>query len=131
MDAGVGAWEPPAKLGDQHARTLDGAETAEDRLVVDEDAANHLREVVNAGAKAWSGFFGDRPSDRLISWLRVLTLAEESVAGCDAGAKSPVIVLARMLRERGDYPAELTTWIKAVSGNRFLPYGSLMDRLRR
>ncbi|MCE2461338.1 MAG: hypothetical protein J4F38_11230 [Pseudomonadales bacterium] len=129
MDAEVGAWEPPVRLSDRHARTLDEAETAGDRLVVDEDAANCLRDVVNAEAEACSAFFAGASSHRLIAWLRVLTLAERSVAGCDVGAKSPVIVLARMLRERGDYPGELTAWIKSVSSNRFLPYGSLMDRL--
>ncbi|MDE0420356.1 MAG: hypothetical protein OXK76_05630 [Gammaproteobacteria bacterium] len=130
MDADVGAWEPSARLGDEHTRTLDAAATHNDRLVVGEDAEVRLREIVNAGAQGWTGFFEDRSSDRLIAWLRVLTLAEASVAGCDVGAKSPVIVLARMLRERGDYPAELTAWIKSVSSNRFLPYGSLMDRLK-
>ena len=130
MDAEVGAWEPPERLGDQHARILDAAETTGDRLDVDEGAETCLRVVANAGAGACSGFFADRSSGRLIAWLRVLTLAEESVPGCDVGAKSPVIVLARMLRERGDYPPELTAWIKSVSSNRFLPYGSLMDRLK-
>lgn len=129
MDAEVGAWEPPVRLSDQHARALDEAETSGDRLVVDKDAETYLRDIVNAGAEACSGFFRDTSSDRLISWLRVLTLAERSVPGCDVGAKSPVIVLARMLRERGDYPSELTAWIRSVSSNRFLPYGSLMDRL--
>ena len=129
MDAEVGAWEPPAILGDEHARTLDQADAGE-RLVVDEDAASRLREVANAGAEACAAFFRDRSSDRLIVWLRVLTLADAAVAGCDVGAKSPVILLARMLRERGDYPAGLTAWIRSVSGNRFLPYGSLTDRLK-
>ena len=131
MDAEVGAWEPPAILGDEHARTLDEADTSGDRLVVDEDAASRLREVANAGAEACAVFFRDRSSDRLIAWLRVLTLADAAVAGCDVGAKSPVIVLSRMLRERGDYPPELTAWIRSVSDNRFLPYGSLVDRLKR
>ena len=72
-----------------------------------------------------------RESARLTGWLKALVLAEESIPGCDAGAKSPAIQLARLLRERGDYPGELTAWIKSVSSNRFLPYGSLADRLRR
>ena len=129
MDADVGAWEPPAKLGERHARALDGADTTADVLDLDEDSQSRLREVAHAGAHEWSGFFADRSSGRLIAWLRVLTLAEETIPGCAAGAKSPVIVLARLLRERGDYPADLTAWIKSVSTNRFLPYGSLMDRL--
>ena len=129
MDAEVGAWEPPAKLGDRHVRVLDATATTGDRLDLDESAETRLREIATAGAEAWSCFFAQRSSDRLISWLRVLTLAEASIAGCDVGAKSPVIVLARLLRERGDYPGDLTAWIKSVSSNRFLPYGSLMDRL--
>ncbi len=129
MDADVGAWEPPARLGDTHARTLDGIVVVDGRLDVDDTKARRLREIANAGSHAWSGFFAERSSQRLIEWLRVLTLAEEMVSGCDTGAKSPVIVLARLLRERGDYPAELTAWIRSVSSNRFLPYGSLMDRL--
>ena len=129
MDADVGAWEPPAKLGDRHARVLDEAATAGDVLELDEDAEARLREVAQASAGEWSGFFADRTSPRLIAWMRVLTLAEETIPGCETGAKSPVIMLARLLRGRGDYPAELTPWIKSVSTNRFLPYGSLMDRL--
>ena len=130
MDAEVGAWEPPAKLGDRHALALDGAGTTGDALDLDEDSEARVREVAHAGADEWSGFFANRSSGRLIAWLRVLTLAEETVPGCETGAKSPVIALARLLRERGDYPGELTAWIKSVSTNRFLPYGSLMDRLR-
>ena len=129
MDAEVGAWEPPGRLDDRHALALDGADTTGDVLALDEDAETRLREVAHAGAHVWSGFFADRSSGRLIAWLRVLTLAEETIPGCDTGARSPVILLARLLRERGDYPDELTAWIKSVSTNRFLPYGSLMDRL--
>jgi hypothetical protein len=40
-----------------------------------------------------------------------------------------VIPLARLLKSRGDYPEDLTAWIRAHTGNRFLPYGSLLDRL--
>lgn len=129
MDAEVGAWEPPAKLGDRHALALDGAVTTGEVLNLDQEAQARLREVAHGGADEWSGFFADRSSECLIAWLRVLTLAEETIPGCETGAKSPVIELARLLRERGDYPSELTAWIKSVSSNRFLPYGSLMDRL--
>ncbi|MDE0191727.1 MAG: hypothetical protein OXQ90_10260 [Gammaproteobacteria bacterium] len=130
MDAEVGAWEPPSKLGDRHALVLDAADTSGDVLDLAQEAQARLREVAHGGADEWSGFFADRSSGRLIAWLRVLTLAEETIPGCETGAKSPVILLARLLRERGEYPAELTAWIKSVSTNRFLPYGSLMDRLK-
>ncbi len=128
----VGAWEPAVELGEIHARALDeaAAGVAGQALTVDAANAERLRQVVNAAADARAVLFADQNSVRLLGWLRALTLAEETVPGCEAGAKSPVISLARLLRERGNYPADLTPWIKAVSSNRFLPYGSLLDRLR-
>ncbi len=130
MDTQVGAWVPPVRLGEEHVLTLDRVDIGGDTIEVEAGDAARLREVVQADAGAWSVFFAERTSELLIRWLRVLTLAEEAVPGCDTGAKSPVIVLARLLRERDDYPAELTAWIRSVSSNRFLPYGSLSDRLK-
>ncbi len=128
----VGAWEPAAKLGASHAEALDAAaaEVAEDALAVDDAVAARLRQVFFATADERAGLFDDEPSPRLVGWARALTLAEETIPGCEGGAKSPVIALARLLRSRGDYPHDLTPWIKRVSSNRFLPYGSLMDRLQ-
>ena len=128
----VGAWEPAPKLGPSHAQALDvaAAEVAEDALRVDDAVAARLRQVFFATADERAGLFDDEPSPRLVGWARALTLAEETIPGCEGSAKSPVIALARLLRSRGDYPHDLTPWIKRVSSNRFLPYGSLMDRLQ-
>ena len=128
----VGAWEPPSGLDASHEQALDTAATAvaEDALEVEDDIANGLRQVITAPPDQRDRLFENTDSARLVGWLRALTLAEETIAGCEAGAKSPVIALARLLRARGDYPDDLTPWIKQVSSNRFLPYGSLMDRLR-
>ena len=134
MSATVGAWNPSAILGPVHTSALDEAALALDdgsgalRELGDE-CANHLRDVVQAEPSARQHWLQPIESPRLVGWLRVLTLAEEAIPGCDAGAKSPVIQIARLLRERGAYPEDLTPWIKSVSKNRFLPYGSLADRL--
>lgn len=131
MNATVGAWEPPAALGEDHARTLDEAARAlGDTLVLDETAATRVREVMHAEGAAHAKLFADRDSATLRAWLRVLTLAEMQLPGCEAGARSPVIALAGILRARGDYPSSLTPWIRSVSTNRFLPYGSLKARLK-
>lgn len=129
MGAEVGEWEPPATLGDGHARLLDAAAArlGEER-VADAEAAG-LRQVMLADAAQHSALFESRASARLVAWLKVLVLAEEAIPGCEAGARSPAIAIARLLRARGDYPPDLTAWIKAASSNRFLPYGSLLDRL--
>ena len=127
----VGAWEPAPKLEARHAQALDvaAAEAANDAPAVDSAVTALLRQVFAATADERADLFDDEPSPRLVGWARALTLAEETIPGCEAGAKSPVIALARVLRARGDYPHELTPWIRRVSSNRFLPYGSLMDRL--
>ena len=142
MSATVEAWKPPATLGNPHASALDDAAlvVAEGAALdagiaalrgLGEDRAERLREVVQAEAVARRQWLAGFESARLAGWLRVLTLTEEAIAGCAAGAKSPVIQIAQLLRERDAYPQSLTPWIKTVSKNRFLPYGSLADRLGR
>ena len=130
--ADVGAWEPPARLGESHRAALDAAAASvrHDALETDAASAERLRQVINAEAAERNPFIEREGSARLLEWVRALTLAEECIAGCEVGAKSPVIAIARILRRRGDYPADLTGWIKRVSSNRFLPYGSLADRLQ-
>jgi hypothetical protein len=62
--------------------------------------------------------------------IRFFTLAEARLPNWEAGAQSPVIPLAAVLRQRGAWPPALSRWIRAESRNRFLPWGSLADRLR-
>ena len=88
-----------------------------------------LAPLMTAAANDWQAAVADLTSADLVSLVRFLTLAEEAISGWQAGAKSPVISLVKVLKSRGDYPKELTAWIKANTNNRFLPHGSLMDRL--
>ncbi len=124
MGVEVGSWAPPAGLGERHAQALDGAAAGVATV------ADILQEVANAPPSDRVAFFASRDSARLVGWLRALVLAEAAMPGGDSGARSPAIDIARLLRGRGDYPADLTAWIRSVSSNRYLPYGSLLDRLR-
>ena len=76
----------------------------------------------------WSEAVKELPGESIVALIQLFTLAER-LPGWEAGARSPVIPLAATLKKRGEYPDDLTPWIKANSENRFLPYGSLMDRL--
>lgn len=76
----------------------------------------------------WRAAASDLDVDALVALIRLYTLAE-ALPGWEAGARSPVIPLAAELKGRGAYPEDLTAWIKSNTDNRFLPYGSLMDRL--
>lgn len=76
----------------------------------------------------WSGAAEVLEAGEAIALIRLFTLAER-LPGWEAGARSPVIPLAAELKRRGEYPPDLTAWIRGHTGNRFLPYGSLLGRL--
>ena len=61
----------------------------------------------------------------LIHLIRFFAVAE-NLPGWEAGPDSPVIPLAKLLRQRGarlDKP--LLKWLRDVNENRYLPYGPL------
>ena len=88
-----------------------------------------LAPLMSLDADQWTAAAREQDAVELVAWIRFFTLAETRLPGFEAGAKSPVIPLARCLRERREYPADLTSWIRAHSDNRYLPHGSLLDRL--
>ena len=129
----VGAWDPEEQIRALDASVLAELTEAAKQLHLDDFglsavAASRLAATVRLAPEAWQAAEGLADED-LIRLVRLYTLAEGRFADWKAGAKSPVIALCRILRDRGAWPAELTAWIKAHSDNRFLPYGSLMDRL--
>ena len=88
-----------------------------------------LGPLARSAAYDWPALVADSDNSTIEALIRLLTLAEQRYPAWEAGAESPVIPLARALKQRGTYPAGLTAWIRAHSTNRFLPYGSLMDLL--
>ena len=97
--------------GDLDAGMLDTAELANESW------------VMMVGPAAWEGV-RELDSDSIIALIQVFTLLEEQISGWEAGNKSPVIPLVKMLKERGDFEADLRKWIKSNTKNRYLPYGS-------
>ena len=85
--------------------------------------------VMKRTAHEWASALTNESEPRLISLVKFFTLAEMRLPGWEAGARSPVIRIVAELRRRNAYPKDLTAWIKANSTNRFLPYGSLTERL--
>ena len=82
----------------------------------------------HGGRCDWQAAAQGLEAEEIERLVRFYTLAE-ALPGWEAGAQSPVIPLARELKARDAWPDDLTAWIKAHTDNRFLPYGSLMDRL--
>ena len=138
----VGVWDPKAEPGrgepvrgaPEGALPVDLLRKAATQLDADGfglDAAERSRLApwMTAGHSLWEAAAEGADADEVVAWIRFLTLAEAQLPGFEAGAKSPVVPLARALRRRTEYPADLTRWIKAHTPNRFLPHGSLMERL--
>jgi len=64
-------------------------------------------------------------NDEIEALMRFFTVAEQ-LAGWEAGGKSPVIPLGKLLKQRGiGISRSLTLWIKAHSNNQYLPHGPL------
>lgn len=130
----VGTWDPTAApvLGDRQVELIGKAcrhlDAADLGLTVAE--RGELASLMTAAGEVWAERVNSASSDVLVAWIRFLTLAESRLPGFEAGSKSPVILIARVLRSRGDYPENLNAWIRANTDNRFLPYGSLADRLK-
>jgi hypothetical protein len=128
----VGVWQPEdAPL---NASTLVRLSEASDfidepTLGLTADEIAKWASVMRRDAQTWAALIAREPDVRLIRLVKFFTVAEMRLPGWEAGARSPVIRIVAELRRRNAYPAELTAWIKANSTNRYLPYGSLAERL--
>jgi len=102
---------------------------AAERFGLTPEEADRMAPLVRQDAADWRAAAGNLSDEDVVSLIRLFTLGEAVFPNWESGAKSPVIPLVGELKRRGTFPPELTRWIKANTGNRFLPYGSLMDRL--
>ena len=130
--ADVGVWQPqdvPLNAG-MLVRLSDAADSlAETHLGLSELEVASWAPLMKLPADVWAPLIAAETDARLVRIAKSLTVAEMRLPGWEAGARSPVIAIVRELRSRNAYPKELTAWIKANTTNRFLPYGSLADRL--
>jgi len=131
---GIGTWEPDTgQIALDRAlfeRLLGCASQLEEpTLGLTPDEVNRYATLMRRPRAEWSDAARLLDDEALVALARFLTVAEERLPNWEAGAQSPVIALAAELRRRGRWPKPLTAWIKSHSRNRFLPWGSLADRL--
>jgi hypothetical protein len=130
--ADVGVWQPQdvPLNADTLVRLSDAADSlAETNLGLSAHEVANWAPLMKLPADVWEPLLAIQDDTKLIRIAKWLTVAEMKLPGWEAGARSPVIAIVRELRRRNAYPKELTAWIKANTTNRFLPYGSLADRL--
>lgn len=90
-----------------------------------EAALSELQPLLKLEPAAWADTLAAFDNDLLMHLIRFFTVAE-ALPDCEAGATSPVIPMAKLLRQRGErLDKELLQWIRENSSNRFLPYGPL------
>lgn len=95
-----------------------------EQLLSDEDK-QRLAPLMKIDHNAWRVAAEPLHEDDLLHLIRFFSVAE-NLPGWEAGADSPVIPLAKILRQRGmrlDKP--LLQWLREVNDNRYLPYGPL------
>jgi hypothetical protein len=95
-----------------------------EQLLSDEDK-QRLAPLMKIDHNAWRVAAEPLPEEDLLHLIRFFAVAE-NLPGWEAGADSPVIPLAKILRQRGtrlDKP--LLQWLREVNDNRYLPYGPL------
>lgn len=108
-------------LGQADAKGLDNIA---DFLSTEEKATHKL--IMSQNKSAWITAGSAFDDEQLIKLIEFFTLAEMEYPNWEAGEKSPVIGLAKLLRQRGKSleKAQLQ-WIKSKNPNKFLPFGAL------
>lgn len=132
----LGSWDPKAATADsslQLERDLlerlinfsrEDSLTQLEQLLVDAEK-QRLAGLMQIEHPLWHTAAEPLADNDLVHLIRFFAVAE-NLPGWEAGQKSPVIPLAKVLRGRGvrlDKP--LLQWLREVNPNRFLPYGPL------
>jgi hypothetical protein len=130
----VGTWQPDKGDVAPNATVIARLSSAASQLEaptlgLTPDEVVRYSALMRRPAEEWRGAARTLGDAEIVTLIRFFTVAETRLPNWEAGAQSPVIPLAAELRTRGTYPKELTRWIRSVSRNRFLPWGSLADRL--
>ena len=93
--------------------------------LISEDEKQRLAGLMKVNHKAWQAAGEPLTDTDLVHLIRFFAMAE-NLPGWEAGAESPVIPLAKILRQRGSrLDKTLLQWLREVSDNRYLPYGPL------
>ncbi len=130
----VGTWNPEEQIAELNETVLGRLLAAARRppaegFGLSAAEVEQLAGAAHANRVNWTPAIEQLASANLVALVRFFTLAEPMFPGWQADAHSPVIAMAKALRERNAWPADLTAWIKQHSNNKFLPYGSLAHRL--
>ena len=90
-----------------------------------EEEKQRLAGLMKIDHNTWRATAEPLSEADLIHLIRFFAMAE-NLPGWEAGTQSPVIPLAKILRQRGTrLDKTLLQWLREVNDNRYLPYGPL------
>lgn len=132
----IGSWDPAADEP-AHAIQIDPQQLLRFAGWSESDQLDQLEQLLSpiesqqlAGlmhfdAQSWLTAATPLTNAQLHHLIRFFAVAE-NLPGWEAGEKSPVIPLAKTLRQRGErLDKDFLQWLRSVNNNRFLPYGPL------
>lgn len=125
----VGSFDPKAINADLDLQLVRELLTRFDGETLDLDPDDQSRFAGLVTHLKWPMHVADFSVAEKVRLIRIFTLGEGRYAAWAAEEKSAVITLVKGLKAQGAYDKSLTRWIKDHSDNKFLPHGSLVDRL--
>ena len=132
----LGSWDPKIASADSSSllqpellqRLIDydrKDKLAQLEHLLGEEDKQRLAGLMKIDHSSWLAAAEPLPDAELLHLMRFFAVAE-NLPGWEAGAKSPVIPLARILRHRGvRLDKGQLQWLRTVNDNRYLPYGPL------
>ncbi|MFV8783793.1 hypothetical protein ACNKU7_15355 [Microbulbifer sp. SA54] len=132
----VGAWEPENQESNTSSRQeldkalleklLTAMGTDTESLTTLDDELKEANWLAGLPAQQWLEESAVMDGEQIWALIRFFTLAEMQLPDWQGGAESPVIPLAKSLRQRkSPLTREQLLWIRQHSDNRYLPYGPL------
>ena len=127
----IEVWEPkqPAGVTLEQLTALSAqmvdADLSDLGTVLDKESIKRDATLMTQTEESWE-VAAALSDDDIVVLIRFFTLAEMQLAGWEAGKRSPVVPLVKILKSRGVFTPELRKWVKANTDNRYLPNGAVL-----
>ena len=127
----IDVWEPKQPAGvtleqlTALAAQMVDADLSDLGTLLDKESIKRDATLMTQTEESWE-VAASLSDDDIVVLVRFFTLAEKQLAGWEAGKRSPVVPLVKILKSRGVFTPELRKWVKANTDNRYLPNGAAL-----
>ena len=127
----IDVWEPKQPAGVRLeqltalAAQMVDADLSDLGTVLDKESIKRDATLMTQTEESWA-VAAALSDDDIVVLVRFFTLAEMQLAGWEAGKRSPLVPMVKILKSRGVFTPELRKWVKANTDNRYLPNGAAL-----